>query len=71
VDAFSTLTEREREIFFRVVNGQTNQEIADELVISARTVEAHRFNMMRKLGLTGIPMLINYAIHKGLVGKDS
>ena len=67
LEAFSTLTEREREIFYRVVNGQTNQEIANELVLSPRTVETHRLNMMRKLGLTGTSALINFAINKGLV----
>jgi DNA-binding NarL/FixJ family response regulator len=67
LEAFSTLTEREKEIFYRVVNGQTNLEIANELVISSRTVETHRLNMMRKLGLTGTSALINFAINKGLV----
>lgn len=69
LEAFATLTEREREIFYRVVNGQTNLQIASELVISSRTVETHRLNMMRKLGLTGTSALINFAINKGLVGK--
>jgi two-component system alkaline phosphatase synthesis response regulator PhoP len=67
LEAFATLTEREKEIFYRVVNGQTNLEIANELVISSRTVETHRLNMMRKLGLTGTSALINFAINKGLV----
>ena len=69
LEAFATLTEREREIFYHVVNGQTNLQIASELVISSRTVETHRLNMMRKLGLTGTSSLINFAINKGLVSK--
>jgi DNA-binding NarL/FixJ family response regulator len=70
IDAFSTLTEREREIFYRVVNGQTNHAIANELVLSPRTVETHRLNLMRKLGLSGTAALINFAINKGLVRRN-
>jgi DNA-binding NarL/FixJ family response regulator len=67
LEAFSTLTEREKEIFYRVVNGQSNQEIANELVVSTRTVETHRLNMTRKLGITGTSALISFAINKGLM----
>ena len=69
--AFSTLTEREKQILRFVVNGATSQEIADNLVISTRTVETHRLNMMRKLGLRGMPALMRFAVDKGLIGKDT
>lgn len=44
------LTEREREVFFGVTDGRHNREIADQLGISVRTVEAHRARLMDKLG---------------------
>ncbi len=67
--AVSTLTDREKQILLMVVNGATSQEIADKLVISTRTVETHRLNMMRKLGLRGMPALMRFAVEKGLIGK--
>jgi DNA-binding NarL/FixJ family response regulator len=69
INAFSTLTEREREIFYLVINGNTNRDIAEQLFISPRTAEAHRLNMMRKLGLRGTPALIRFAMDSGLMGK--
>jgi DNA-binding NarL/FixJ family response regulator len=50
IDAHVTdLTPREREIFARIVDGYTNREIAERLVVSIKTVESHRLNLMRKL----------------------
>jgi two-component system response regulator NreC len=51
VDPYEVLTKREREVFNLVVGGLTNVMIADRLSISRRTVEIHRANMLRKLGL--------------------
>ncbi|GEM_PF-137998 len=67
LDAFSTLTEREREIFLLVVNGATNKVIAEQLYISSRTVETHRRNMMRKLGIRGTQNLMRFAMIRGLI----
>jgi len=67
LDAYSTLTEREREIFHYVVTGMTSREIASELVISPRTVETHRLNMMRKLGIKGTSALIRFAMDHNLM----
>ncbi|MBM4083072.1 MAG: response regulator transcription factor, partial [Planctomycetes bacterium] len=53
VDAFETLTTREREVLHLAAQGLTNPEIGRRLFISARTVEVHRANLMRKLGLKG------------------
>ncbi|NDV21473.1 response regulator transcription factor [Desulfovibrio sp. JC022] len=50
-DSLDSLTEREREILKQVLAGYKNREIADLLVISIKTVEKHRSNFMRKLGL--------------------
>lgn len=70
-DTFSTLTNREREIFFLVLQGKTNVQIASELVISSRTVETHRSNLMRKLGVRGQAALMHYALNNGLVVPGS
>ena len=46
-----TMTKREKEILKYVFDGKTNKEIADELDISKRTIEVHRFNLMKKLNV--------------------
>ncbi|NDJ86940.1 MAG: response regulator [Chloroflexi bacterium] len=70
LNVYGTLTSREREIFHLVVNGAKNAEIADKLVISPRTVETHRANMMRKLGLRTQADLIRYAIQHGIISVE-
>ncbi len=67
MDSFSTLTGREREIFSLSVKGYTNAQIAESLVISPRTAETHRLNMMRKLGLKGQAALMRFAVDHGLL----
>jgi DNA-binding NarL/FixJ family response regulator len=61
------LTVRQREILKLIAEGKTNQEIADLLCISVRTVEHHRANMMKKLNLRNTAALVQYAIRKGYV----
>lgn len=58
---------REIEILHLLSEGHTNQEIADKLFISKRTVEGHRQNMIDKLGVRNTAALIRYAVLKGLV----
>jgi two-component system response regulator NreC len=65
--AENSLTQREREILSRVAKGSTNKQIADELTISVRTVEAHRSRIMNKLGLKKVQDLVRFAIAKGLI----
>ena len=69
LDAFSTLTDREREIFFLVIDGSSNRDISQQLFISPRTVETHRRNLMHKLGVRGAKNLMHYALNRGLLGK--
>lgn len=64
------LTPREREVLKLVAEGRTNQEIADQLVISIKTVQAHRANMMEKLGLEDITQLVRFAIARGLISPE-
>lgn len=66
------LTAREREVLQLVAEGYTNQEIADQLVLSVKTVEAHKSHIMAKVRATNRAELIKYAIRKGLttLGDD-
>lgn len=61
------LTDREREVLVLVARGRSSKEIAAELDISVRTVETHRANLMRKLGLDSVATLTQFAIREGLV----
>lgn len=64
------LTPREAEVLKFVAEGLTNQEIADRLVLSIKTVQAHRANVMEKLGLHDITHLVRFAIHHGLIQAE-
>lgn len=65
------LTPRELEVLKLVAGGRTNQEIADQLILSIKTVQAHRANVMEKLGLHGITHLVRFALRHGLIQPDS
>jgi DNA-binding NarL/FixJ family response regulator len=67
VDLYDTLTTREREVLHLAAQSCTNAEIAERLYISRRTVEAHRANVMHKLGLRSQPQLIRYAMKRGIL----
>ncbi len=64
------LTPREQEVLTLIAEGYSNNEIADRLVISAKTVDRHRENIMRKLNLHNRVDLVKYALRKGLIGLD-
>jgi len=70
LDPYETLTAREREVLHLVAEGHTNAEIADRLFISRRTVETHRANLMRKLGLRTQTDLISYALRRGILPME-
>jgi two-component system response regulator NreC len=61
------LSDREREVLSLLALGYTNQEIADRLVVSVRTVEAHRAHILTKLRLSTRAELVRYAIDTGLL----
>jgi two-component system response regulator NreC len=65
--AMDDLTEREQEVLRLLAEGFTNDEIADQLVISRHTVARHRENLMRKLNLHSRGELVKYAIRRGLI----
>ena len=58
----ATLTEREREVLNQTLTGSTSKEIARELSVSPRTVEAHRQNLLRKLGIGTVKELMLHLI---------
>lgn len=62
LDLYETLTSREQEVFHLAAEGCGNPEIADLLSISVRTVETHRANLLRKLGLISQTELVRYAL---------
>jgi two-component system response regulator NreC len=64
------LTAREREVLKLIAEGNSNQDIADLLCLSRKTVETHRGNIMEKLKLHKVTDLVKYAIREGLVGLD-
>ncbi|HIC88054.1 MAG TPA: response regulator transcription factor [Anaerolineae bacterium] len=66
-DPYDTLTEREREVLVLLAQGKTYQEVAETLFISVKTVDFHRANLMRKLGLSNRAELVRFAIERGLV----
>jgi len=61
------LTPRELEVLVLIAEGKTNAEIADDLVISIKTVDRHRENIMQKLNLHSRIDLVKYALRKGLI----
>jgi two-component system response regulator NreC len=61
------LSERELEVLRLIALGHTNNEIADQLYLSVRTVESHRAHIQQKLGLTTRSELVRYALDRGLI----
>ncbi|NQX62978.1 response regulator transcription factor [Paenibacillus qinlingensis] len=70
VDTFGSLSEREREVLALIAKGFSNKEIAEQLIISVKTVESHKSNVMEKLGLKTRPELVKYAAKKGLLNFE-
>ncbi|MEO8370001.1 MAG: response regulator transcription factor [Candidatus Solibacter sp.] len=64
---FGTLTKREREILKMLAEGKSVKEIAGCFELSVKTVEAHKFNLMRKLDIHNKAQLVQYAIQKKII----
>ncbi|HNS19003.1 MAG TPA: response regulator transcription factor [Sedimentisphaerales bacterium] len=69
--AFSTLTQREREVLQLLSEGKTTKQIALRLHISPKTVEAHRLRVMNKLQIDNVAQLTKYAIREGLTSEET
>ena len=65
--AAGALTPRELEVLKLVAEGHTTQDIADRLGLSRKTVDAHRTNLMRKLGLHDVTEVVKYALRHGII----
>ncbi len=66
-ERYDGLTEREKEILTHIAQGLSNQQIAEKLFISIKTVQTHRAHILEKLGLHDRTELVRYAIRKGLI----
>ena len=64
---FATLTTREKEVLKVLAEGNSVKEIASSLNLSVKTVEAHKFNLMRKLDIHNKAQLVQYAIQKKII----
>jgi len=69
-DQFALLSKREQEVFQSLVRGYGNQEIADRLCVSVKTVETHRAHILEKLGLHSRAELVRYALAHGLLTPE-
>lgn len=67
--AVGSLTPRQKEILRLVAQGLTNREVAHHLRISVRTVEVHRFNLMRRLRVRNVAQLLRQALLLRLLPK--
>jgi DNA-binding NarL/FixJ family response regulator len=66
-DRYESLSEREREIFQLVAEGNSNKEIATLLSVSPTTVETHRAHILQKLGVHNTAELVLFAVRRGVV----
>ena len=67
VDAFDSLSRREQEVFLLLAGGKSIREIANELFISPKTVESHKYHIMKKLEAASVVDLTKIAIRKNLI----
>jgi DNA-binding NarL/FixJ family response regulator len=70
LDPYETLTAREREVLQLTAEGHSGSAISERLFISPRTVESHRTNLMRKLGVRNQKELIRYAVERGMLPRS-
>ena len=65
------LTPRQREVVQLIAEGNNTKEVAFLLKLSVKTVEAHRTQLMHRLGINDIPSLVRYAMRAGLVPLET
>lgn len=66
-DSYERLTQREQEVLILVAEGYTNQQIAEMLHVSPKTVDGHRTNLMSKLDLHNRTAVVKYALRRQLI----
>jgi DNA-binding NarL/FixJ family response regulator len=67
---FSILTSREREVLQLIAEGKSTKQIATSLIVSVKTIETHRQQIMDKLNMHSIAELTKYAIREGLTSLE-
>ena len=67
LEPYETLSQREREVFALMAEGVSNVDLASRLCISPRTLETHRANVMRKLGLQNHTDVVRLAMRRGIL----
>jgi DNA-binding NarL/FixJ family response regulator len=68
---YSELSDREREVLQLIAEGKSGKQMADCLVISVKTVDSHRQQIMKKLNMHSIPELTKYAVREGLTSLEA
>jgi len=68
--AFSVLSQREREVLQLLAEGKPTKQVAMQLYISPKTVEAHRLRIMNKLEIDNVAQLTKYALQEGLTSPE-
>ncbi len=66
-DAFSQLSDREKQVFHLLVQGNSSSQIGDILCISSKTVDKHRANLSKKIGIDNPVKMVQYAIRNGII----
>jgi len=69
-DSYERLSPRERQVLRLIALGHTNQEVADMLYLSVKTIETYKARLMTKLELTGRAALVRYALERGLLNSS-
>ena len=69
-DSYELLSPRERQVLPLIALGHTNQQVADLLCLSVKTVETYKARLMAKLELTGRAALVRYALQRGLLEEQ-
>jgi two-component system, NarL family, response regulator NreC len=71
-DVINSLSRREREVLYLLAMGYTNQEMAERLMLSVKTVETYKIRLKDKLNLHGRSELVRFAVQNGILsGKDN
>lgn len=69
-DSFSKLSEREAQIFKLLIEGNSSRQISDILCISSKTVDKHRANIARKIGIENPIKMLQFAVRQGLINPE-
>ena len=70
-DPLATLSLSEREVLLAMVQGRSSQEIAEQLHLSAKTIDSYRSRVMAKMGVQDLPALVRLSLRLGLLDVDA